>query len=181
MDTLKIDVTPIFPTLLLQTRVDGYKKLIDTAYHLQEAECGVQASNMGGWHSSLQEMPEILKKYIPFSDYDSVCWYNINQNLQGNYSHTHPDNHWSGVLWLRVPDPNVKLEFEHPDCFAQSRCVDSMNENIKEMYNYCKAWKVTPDEGLLVMFPSSLRHRVYISHSIPDRVSLSFNLHLNKK
>lgn len=181
MNTLKIDVTPIFPTLLLQTKVKEYKDLIDIAYYLQKNEDGMQASNMGGWHSSLQPIPKVLERYIPFENWDGTSWYNINQNLQGNYSHTHPDNHWSGVLWLKVPDPNVKLEFEHPDCFAQTRCVDSLNEDLKERYNYWKSWKVTPVEGLLVMFPSSLRHRVYISNTNEDRISLSFNIHLNKK
>ena len=108
----------------------------------------------------------------------------INENMQGNYSHTHPQNDWAGVLWLKVPKEHAaKLEFEHPDCFAQYNTINSINQyhpEVQEQYNYWQAYSFPPKEGVMLLFPASLRHRVYFSQSNEDRISLSFNLALPK-
>jgi len=175
---------PLFPSIVLQTIVPTYQTLIDEAYKQQTENESVEASNMGGWHSPLQPIPKILHQYMPFPKWEGTCWYMINQNLQGNYSHTHPQNDWAGVLWLKVPKKHAaKLEFEHPDCFAQYNAINSINQyhpEVQQQYHYWQAYAFPPKEGQLILFPASLRHRVYFSQSEEDRVSLSFNLALPK-
>ena len=175
-------VTPLFPSLILRTTVPEYQELLPLAYEQRDKHDGLMASNMGGWHSPLQPIPEVLHQYMPFPKWGGVCWYMINCNLQGNYSHTHPNNDWAGVLWLKVPRKHAaNLEFEHPDCFGQYNAMNSIAEyhpQVREQYNYYPAWSFPPQEGQMLLFPASLRHRVYFSQSTHDRVALSFNLAL---
>ena len=177
---------PLFPSIVLQTTAPTSltKELAETAYKQRAENDSVEASNMGGWHSPLQPIPKILHQYMPFPEWEGVCWYMINENMQGNYSHTHPQNDWAGVLWLKVPKEHAaKLEFEHPDCFAQYNTINSINQyhpEVQEQYNYWQAYSFPPKEGVMLMFPASLRHRVYFSQSNEDRISLSFNLSLPK-
>ena len=176
-------VTPLFPSLILRTTVPEYEQLLPLAYEQRDKHDGLMASNMGGWHSPLQPIPELLHQYMPFPKWGGVCWYMINCNLQGNYSHTHPNNDWAGVLWLKVPPNAAKLEFEHPDCFAQYDAIQSIHDNnptIQQQTNYYKAYSFTPKEGQLLMFPSSLRHRVYFSNTNEERISMSFNIKIDE-
>ena len=176
------DVTPLFPTLVLETRVPEYKSLIPIAYKLREKHDSLHASNMGGWHSPIQSLPEILHKYMPFPFRICKCWYMINGSTHGNFSHTHPNNHWSGVLWIKVPHLNpAKLVFEHPDAFAQFAAIQSMGEkypDVSKSHNYFSGYSYLPEAGKMLLFPASLRHHVDTSRSPTDRIALSFNLTL---
>lgn len=173
---------PVFPTLILKYDVPEYQDLLPELNKLRQQDTqGMQASNMGGWHSNYQPIPELLHKYIPFPYTSSLAWYMVNTNLQGNYSHQHPRNDWAGVLWLKTPPNSAPLEFEHPDCFAQYNAIQSIlthHNNIAKEYNYYQVYSFIPTEGQLLLFPASLRHRVYFSQTQEERIALSFNLAL---
>ena len=173
-------VIPVFPSLLFIHDVPEYKELLPVVQNLKNNDpTGLQMSNMGGWHSQFQRLPDIIQRQIPFPKYKGNCWYMVNTNLQGNYSHTHPGNDWSGVLWLKVPEEEAKLEFEHPDLFAQFDTIKSVTNfypQLQEQFNYFNAYSFVPVEGKMIIFPSSLRHRVYYSTTDEERISLSFNI-----
>jgi hypothetical protein len=183
-ETTNCNVIPLFPSLILSQEISEYKELLEVVTKLRRQDArGMDASNMGGWHSQYQNIPDLITKYIPFPKYYGVSWYMVNTNLQGNYSHTHPRNDWAGVLWLKVPPNAAKLEFEHPDCFAQYDAIQSIHDNnptIQQQTNYYKAYSFTPKEGQLLMFPSSLRHRVYFSNTNEERISMSFNIKIDE-
>ena len=182
-NNISCSVTPLFPSLIFQFDVPEYATLLDEVQKLRRQDAlGKQASNMGGWHSQLVDIPDLIKQYITFPEWSGVCWYMVNTNLQGNYSHTHPQSDWSGVLWLKVPkDSPAQLEFEHPDCFAQYNVIESVHRHFpdtQEMYNHFQAYAFTPVEGRMLLFPSSLRHRVYFSDTDEERIAMSFNIKL---
>ena len=169
----------MFPSLILLQEVSEYKELLEVVTKLRRQDPkGVSASNMGGWHSQFQRLPDIIQRQIPFPKYKGNCWYMVNTNLQGNYSHQHPRNDWAGVLWLKVPEDAAKLEFEHPDCFGQYQAMDSVDPALREQYNYYQAYAFPPKEGQMLIFPASLRHRVYFSNTDEERIALSFNIDL---
>ena len=181
-ETTSCSAISVFPSLILLQEVSEYKELLEVVTKLRRQDPnGVSASNMGGWHSPLQPFPELLQKYIPFPEFSGTCWYMVNTNMQGNYSHQHPNNDWSGVLWLKVPETEAKLEFEHPDCFAQYNAMNSIQHyhpDIQKEYNYYQAYAFPPKEGTMLIFPASLRHRVYFSSTDDERIALSFNIEL---
>ena len=174
------DIIPVFPTLILSCDVLEYGDLLCDVEKLRDIDKeGIQASNMGGWHSNYQPLPDMIEKCIPFPFKEGYCWYMVNGNLHGNYSHTHPNSDWSGVLWLKVPPNAAQLEFEHPDYFAQYKAIESIRNNYSDFANrskYVQTYVFPPIEGHMLIFPSSLRHRVYFSETEEERVALSFNL-----
>ena len=177
---LPVHAIPLFPTMVFRIdEVPGWETLLDTVSKLRRQDIqGMNASNMGGWHSNYQDLPDVIKQCIPFKKYGGLCWYMVNTNLQGNYSHQHPRNDWAGVLWLKVPEDAAKLEFEHPDCFGQYQAMDSVDPALREQYNYYQAYAFPPREGQMLIFPASLRHRVYFSNTDEERIALSFNIDL---
>ena len=48
------------PSLILRTTVPEYQELLLLAYEQRDKHDGLLASNMGGWHSPLQPIPEVL-------------------------------------------------------------------------------------------------------------------------
>ena len=179
----EVTAIALFPTLVFVVDVPEYKDLLPEVYKLQRQDpTGMQASNMGGWHSQWVDIPELVREYIPFENYIGTAWYMINQSMHGNFSHVHPRNDWSGVLWLRVPEQtNSLLEFEHPDLFAQYQCMDSVSKiapDIQKQYNYWQSYKFPPKEGTMLMFPASLRDHVHFNQSEDTRIALSFNIKL---
>lgn len=181
---INCNVIPVFPSLILSFEVPEYQELLPLCDKLRRQDPkGKAASNMGGWHSQWQEIPELIRKYIPFPNFRGIAWYMVNVNLQGNCNHHHPQNDWAGVLWLKVPPNAAKLEFEHPDCFAQYDAIQSIHDNnptIQQQTYYHKAYSFVPKEGQLLMFPSSLRHRVYFSNTNEERISMSFNIKIDE-
>jgi len=178
---MTISVLPVFPSLLFIDDVPDYQDILPTVYKLRTEE-GIQKSNMGGWHSTMQPLPTQLHPHIPFPKFQANCWYNINTNNQGNYSHQHPDNDWSGVLYLKLPPNPAKIEFEHPDLFSQFRSLNSIQQHhpkLQQHYNYYKSYPYTPVEGRMLLFQAALRHRVYLSTTDEERISLSFNIRID--
>jgi len=176
---IECNAIPLFPTMVLQFHVPNYTDLLPELNKLrQQDQRGMKASNMGGWHSNYQPLPDLLSPYIPFPYTSSLAWYMVNTNLQGNYSHQHPQNDWAGVLWLKVPPNAAQLEFEHPDCFAQYKAINSLTPELQKQYNYYSVYAFPPKEGQMLLFPASLRHRVYFSNTDEERIALSFNISL---
>ena len=182
MNEVKCTAIPVFPTLILSYEIPEYEQLLPELNRLRQQDTkGMSASNMGGWHSNYQPLPDLIHPYIPFPYKTSLAWYMVNTNLQGNYSHQHPRNDWAGVLWLKTPPNSAPLEFEHPDCFAQYNAITSIREHhkqIAEQYYYHQVYSFTPKAGQMLLFPASLRHRVYFSETDEERIALSFNLAL---
>ena len=182
-NSINCNAIPLFPTMVLRYEVPEYQELLPIVDKLRNQDPnGRKASNMGGWHSPHQYIPDVIHKYIPWKDWDGVCWYMVNGYMQGNYSHTHPTNDWSGVLWLQVPEPDpAKLEFEHPDCHSQYNAITAFNHlspELQQTYNYYKQINFDPVPGVMLMFPSSLRHRVHFSLNEEERIAMSFNISL---
>ena len=87
---------------------------------------------------------------------DSWC------NIQGKDStldfHNHPNSVVSGIIFLKVDENSSKLVFQNPTSLT------------KEIH------QITPKTGLLVMWPSYLRHGSGDSiNKSAERIVLSFN------
>ena len=146
-------------------------------------------SNVGGWQSQdLREIPPILTPL--FSDIQRCAnnvaqhlqlkplvlantWFNLHKRGNFNWEHTHPLSVISGVYYVRVPKDSGLVEFIHPadGIMCQGNAVyDSYSELT------APAWKKPVKEGLLLMFPGWLPHRVYPHlNEEEERVSISFN------
>jgi len=157
------------------TKLDG-KALIKLLYKWKNNSQGVQKSNELGWQSSAingDEWSEFsnLSNYIKKCIYDIhkigihhiEYWGNISPPLAFNAIHEHGNSpfHYSGVFYLQTD----KL---------------TGNINFTDRYNTSSHHSFSPNPGDLLLFPPYSPHWVKPNKSKKDRVSIAFNVILEK-
>ena len=108
------------------------------------------------------------------------AWVNINPPKAFNMKHNHPTSDLSGVLWIKCQKNCGNIIFESPRSFATHQEIDCYNEDFKENNNYFHSFSFNPIAGRLIVFPSHLEHYVDFNESQEDRISVSFNIRLQK-
>ncbi|MAZ87096.1 MAG: hypothetical protein CL693_05590 [Cellvibrionaceae bacterium] len=107
------------------------------------------------------------------------AWANVNRRGAYNVAHTHPGHQWAGVYYVRVSDSDADkplsgvLEFSDPRAAAGLLPVDN--------FDFGERIRVAPKEGMLVLFPGWLTHFVHPYEGAGERVSIAFNIRLDKK
>lgn len=170
-------------------------QLLAEASARREASPGLDRSNWHGWHSEddFFERPETgcqtLRNHI--LDAFRVCTQNISPNFdfsaygvqaEGwinilgrgglNTPHDHPSWVWSGCYYVSVPKGEKELsgsiEFFDPRTNIRTLTVDGAG-------CFASKFVMKPRAGMLLMFPSYLRHWVYPNESDEERVTIAFN------
>lgn len=85
-------------------------------------------------------------------------------------SHDHTNSMFSGVIFLTAPEGSSELIFNKNQYKMIEPDIDSWN-----MYN-SSLYKVTPQQGMICIFPSHLVHYVPQGTNLTPRMSLSFNI-----
>ena len=168
------------------------KELVDFAYSekFKNTE-GVRKSNFGGWqseaHYHLANNPIIetlgkelsnLKIFKP-----NVClridglWININGKGSYNMMHVHPSCDLAAVFWISTPPNSGTIVFENPHSFYHNKMKMYSDEVQSKSFQYT-SYNLSPKEGSIILFPSYLRHAVEVNESDEDRISASFNVHM---
>jgi uncharacterized protein (TIGR02466 family) len=155
-----------------------------------------EVSNVGGWQSEPDlitwDVPE-LKQFRQWinqafsavmaselgtgrfkSRYAVTGWANVNEYGDYNRTHIHPNNHWSGVYYLDIGQPvpslvpNGAIEFidPRPACGV----IDFPEILLPD------TWTIHPETGLMLLFPSWLRHSVLPYFGEGLRITIAFNL-----
>lgn len=107
------------------------------------------------------------------------AWANVNRRGAYNVAHTHPGHHWAAVYYVRVSDSDADkplsgvLEFSDPRSAAGLLPVDN--------FDFGERIRVVPEEGVLVLFPGWLTHFVHPYEGDGERLSIAFNIRLEKK
>ena len=70
--------------------------------------------------------------------------------------------------------------FESPHEFVEYDLMSVQKQEMIEQYLDCPAYRIVPTEGLMVLFPSHLRHGVEQNQSDEDRISMAFNIDFRK-
>lgn len=104
-------------------------------------------------------------------------WVNILKKWSGHPSHIHANSYLSGVFYLDVdPEYGNPIEFERLDEYFSLKLGDEGHDNPQKHYKHIYPnIKVNAMNGHLLLFPSTLRHRVGINQLDNPRISLSFN------
>lgn len=156
---------------------------------------GVKRSNRNGWHSSddlffrqepglrklAQHAVEAIRQattaVAPAFDFANWSmelegWINVNGRGGYNAPHDHPGFAWSGCYYVKVPPASDgdsgAIEFLDPRTNARV-------PTIQGAACFVDTRKVRPEAGLLLLFPSYLRHWVYPNDEDEDRISIAFN------
>jgi len=187
-------ISDIFKTPVLNTKVSNVETALKVYEKIRADNESRNVSNRGGYQSPLllredrekiftaDVMKEILEEAMalynlkkPFCFNIDGAWFNANENGDYNISHRHSKSHFTFVWYLKVPDNSSgQLILEHPDSALIMTGLFDLERNNKNHYN-SETMQITPSEGLLVMFPASLKHRVERYEGQETRVSLAFN------
>ena len=196
---MELDVTPAFPTFIGRLQIPDAGAMnyaLRTMILAEQAEYpSLGRSNIGGWHSRpdffRRSDPDVaaLTSWITWalnrmilvtSGTDSFpCSLSISAwaaiCCAGSYHapHSHPDNAWSGVYYVDTGDyvPNQPLSgiLEFLDPRSGAEAVSAPGDP------YGEPFRVRPQAGLLVVFPSWLYHWVHPYAGETPRIAISFN------
>ena len=122
-----------------------------------------------------QLMNELNNFFHNVMNYESdfkitTSWFTKSQNSQSSNYHNHNNSMFSGILYLRTDENSGDISFED---FNNRR----YKLNVKEynIYN-CTEYQIKPIEGLLILFPSEVHHKILKNNSNIVRHSLAFNI-----
>ena len=171
------------------------REILNVISQTRPQDEGISRSNRGGWHSSKTlftrdepPMREICRhirlalltatrRYLPDFDPSSQPalvegWINASGKGAYNAPHTHDGCHLSGVYYVSIPDgaagASSMLQFFTP--LGATNPLGKLGRAMAPAQH-----SIRPDEGLLVVFPSYLRHWVPPNEDEGERVSLAFN------
>ena len=152
-------------------------------------EPSVVGNNSGGYQSSnlleRKEIKDLSEKiqtairpytgYFTFKNSLKLCniWLNVNDIKDSNVLHDSPFCKLSGVFYSNAPKNCGDLIFSNPA--EIQHFINSSEVNKYNSYN-CSKYKITPEDNMLVIFPSFLKREVAINTSSSKRISFSFSL-----
>jgi uncharacterized protein (TIGR02466 family) len=199
---MELEITKAFPSVIGQTRVPDAESMNQELQALILAEedsyLSLGRSNIGGWHSR----PDFLNREEPavgaltiwvtwavsrmvdatagrgaFKGPLSIsAWATICREGAYHAPHSHPDSAWSGVYYVDAGrfNPNRPLggvlEFLDPRVGVEA--VSTPGDP------YGEPFRIRPESGLLVVFPSWLYHWVHPYAGQSPRIAVSFNVAL---
>lgn len=84
--------------------------------------------------------------------------------------HDHKPMHWSAAYYVKAPENCGDIIFTDPKEYALQ------NEPRNTQYRGCLDYRVTPEDGMLLLFPGYLKHETMPNQSSEDRIIISFNI-----
>ena len=192
-----LDLKLVFSTPIWASIVKDYTKLnVNMLEYITELQTndpnGIKKSNVFGWHSKNFEMndekvinffayikPNINKTLIDMGWDDSnnkinvtSAWSIINKKNASNARHIHSNSFISAVYYVSAPKNCGDIVFHDP---REARVIRKPN-GIKANNLNAEVINITPQSGLLVLFPSYLYHSVNENDSDEERIIISFNI-----
>ncbi len=109
--------------------------------------------------------------YDPTTLFLKESW--LNRFDQGDfmYDHTHPDSRISGTYYHRASPDQGAIRFRDPNVVMQNRMFPADQQPFRQ------GWRIEPQHGRIVLFPSWLTHRVEPNTTDQPRWSIPFNIY----
>jgi uncharacterized protein (TIGR02466 family) len=187
-DLEDIKFSLLWPTVVMQSSyVEHLQETKREIYRLITLPNDIKKSNYGGWQSDvrLQENPV----FKPLCDHiGGLCarifkvkdakihqmWACLNKKHDQNLIHSHTNNYnLSGVYYVSVPPDSGEIVFRDPRPGANQAPYRLFKDDGDSEY-------FMPSAGTIILFPSYLEHFVLPNRSDRDRISVSFDLTLEK-
>jgi len=191
------DLNLVFSTPIWGFLVKDYVKLnTNMLKYIKELQKndpeGVNKSNVLGWHSKSFDMnnkkvsyffesirPNINNTLIDMGWDDlnnkiniTSAWSIINKKNASNERHIHSNSYISAVYYVSAPKNCGDILFHDP----REAKIIRKPKTIKGNKLNAEVVNITPQSGLLVLFPSYLYHSVAKNNSDEERIIISFNI-----
>jgi uncharacterized protein (TIGR02466 family) len=188
-----INIMPIFINFLAveSLRLDN-DRIEKFCLERKTAAPGRVVSNGGGWQSDnldpgtpelaelfaevdkrLNEVHRAFEFNPSMRQVITEAWININQKGHFNYSHDHPGSLFSAVYYVKGGADKGELELKTPITAHTYTISNEMAGSFNAFTGH--AMVIPPVTGDLLIFPSWLLHRVNMSRSDEERISIAFN------
>jgi uncharacterized protein (TIGR02466 family) len=162
-------------------------KLINEMKIFQKNNIGKSVSNAGGYQGQNffnQELNDNILRTIPKNSKELNIshihfWININKKGDSNGRHAHGPYSpifLCGVYYAKVPKNSGRFKFYDP----RGSWMQSMSEYIYYDDGFID-YNITPQDGMIILFPSWLEHSVEENKSDDERITVAFNIMLDKK
>ena len=179
---------PIFPTTLYSFNLPVDKVFLQDIEDIKNKEDSVDRSNKGGYHSpsdlnnrNIESFDNLSNTILDIANNNIIndfvltanqeckkvleMWFIINSKNDFNTIHTHARSWLSGAYYIKLPKKQKNfLVFEDPQ---PTRNFENLHYN-----NYGKE----VFEGMLILFPGWLAHKVPTNTTEEERIVISFNL-----
>jgi len=100
----------------------------------------------------------------------TTSWFTRATRGQSSNFHNHSNCMMSGVLYLQTSENSGNIVFES---FGNERFA--LHSEEYNVFNSPR-WSLKPEDGLLIIFPSEVHHKIAENKSDTTRYSLAFNL-----
>lgn len=179
---------PVYTSILDDIDNDKIEKEV---LEKRKTDSGVSYSNVGGWHSNNIDLKDEFfsnsetKKLVDAVENGADhlyylwqikkdpelqnFWFNVNEKRDINESHSHPGSYFSFCYYVKTNKDSGPIEFLRDDASAHYEM-----QAITNRYTFT-TYTINPTPGLLVAFPSYIRHRVLPNMSEEVRISIAFN------
>jgi uncharacterized protein (TIGR02466 family) len=191
-------ITPFFSTPYGEEHIDvDNQKIIDYAHIMRKeyawSEQGYQTPHLDLDTEEIQEILTKVKTHLLNLQTDvysfsrdivkfdvANCWINItdtnhNEQFAHNRSHTHPGYFTSLVYYPQAQEDSGDLILENPNTTADFAL--GPYQGLVQEYNIFNGQRlnIVPVTGMLVSFPSYIKHFANSNLSKQPRISMAFN------
>jgi len=196
----EINTNIIFASFLTMQNIEDKKlnKSLIKFIKKEKKKTGRTISNEGGYQSNdldlnhsvikdfIKAITPAITHHIDLHEYKEPkgfqvlnLWFNVNGKNHFNYDHCHLSGvvDLSGVYYVSAPSNSGDICFKNPDIGTHSR--NSFHKLVKEFNPFNQSYYFyPPQEGNLLIFSSSLEHRVKPNLNDKERISISFNIRI---
>lgn len=189
----------IFPTFFCEFKLDiDNQSILNECLELKNTRPkGVKKSNVEGWQSEVYSLLTITRDITPniqnlahnilmaandisnqynfdtFFDIGGCCWWiNINDGYSYNVMHSHPGCEIIALYYPKISSNSGNLNLV--------RCDGSNHIGLYENRPDFTNFELKAEEGTIYLFPSNILHYVKPNKMEDLRVSIAFNLSINK-
>ena len=140
-------------------------------YQSPDIEVNRAGPYIQGWFQQVEEkISDFAKECFKPTPQLSIQSFWINQNNKGDYNipHNHPKCLFAGVYYMDAPRDCGRIILEAP-------YADTVEYGAVENYFHTQ-YRIPVKKGLLLIFPSWIKHSVETSNSDQKRTSIAFNI-----
>jgi len=195
--------TPVLITVLPDAETLN-AALQTTILDHEKSHPSTQHSNLGGWQSDTEFLTwggaaaqTLLGHTRTLADrltadregrpvkveWHANAWANVNRETQGNEFHTHAGCFWSAVYYVADggigSDPSLggALEFADPRGVAPAMHAPLLSYNFPGGQSAGASEAISPQAGLLIIFPSFVSHAVkpYLGKQVRISIAINFS------
>jgi hypothetical protein len=198
------NVLMTFVTPMLARRwpdsADLNRRLREVILEVERRDQGMERSNAGGWHSKDDlfrwedpAIAELLQRVMAGTQEitHQVCgetvkgrdaelavsgWANVSRDRNYNILHNHLRYTWSGVYYVALGESDPAARDSGAIEFLDPRL--GIDHDLLPGGGGGPFLRLTPEPGLMLMFPSWLQHWVRPFQGRGERISIAFNVTL---